>query len=442
MQRDFMTAKRRKSNLYGEYYQVNMPSCARFYPQKNDVRINTRKKAGVDHMSNNRKRKDPMPWLIVVAVLMALLVVAAVIFSEKISDYRADKLKQLVMEAEQRNQDRYSDYLQEVENYKAEMQQGTQVNKAWPAAKQEGWDVIDLTNYPLEAAGTVTVNRADIMNNGLLLVNPWHSRPEDFSDEKVVSVSGYARGDVEKELGSFWEDSSCELLPNAIDAIVEMLRDAKAVGLEHFVLKAGSTYRTYEDQKSRFDKEVERQRSRHSNYSEERLIEAAKENVNYPGTSEFNTGLAFEFYFYDGTDRERKLANTPFYETEQGKWLYENSWKYGIVFRFPQDGYPMADTVDKAYKTGVNRNLNFYRYVGVGNATVMHHLDLCLEEYIEYLMDHPHIAVFENGQKKYEITRQQVGDDVASFSVTINRMTNNYTMYLDNMGGVVTVYSY
>ena len=136
------------------------------------------------------------------------------------------------------------------------------------------------------------------------------------------------------------------------------------------------------------------------------------------------------------------LNNASFYETAQGKWLYENSWKYGLVFRFPKAGYPMADTTDKSYKTGVKSNLNIYRYVGVPHAEIMHHLDLCLEEYIEYLMEHPHLAVFEDGVKKYEITRQQVGDEAATFTVNINRMTSNYTMYLDNMGGVVTVYSY
>jgi D-alanyl-D-alanine carboxypeptidase len=102
----------------------------------------------------------------------------------------------------------------------------------------------------------------------------------------------------------------------------------------------------------------------------------------------------------------------------------------------------MADTTDKSYKTGVSSTLNIYRYVGVANAEIMHHLDLCLEEYIEYLQEHTHLAVFENGVKKYEITYQLVGDDVDSFAVDINRITDNYTMYLDNMGGVVTVYTY
>ena len=387
--------------------------------------------------SRNKKRKDPMLGLIVLAVLMAVLVAGCIIGGSMIKEYRANLLKEKQQEVSDRNAEKLAAYEQEVEEYKQKITQTNEVNEEWPAVSGEGWEVIDLTNYPLEAPGTVTVSRSDIMNNGLLLVNEWHSRPEDFDDSTVTSVSGYAR---ESGLDSFWEDSSCKLFPHVIDALITMLKDAKAAGLEHYVLMAGSTYRSYDDQYSRFQSEVERLRESHPSYTEEKLIERAKRSVNYPGTSEYNTGLSFQLYLYDREDRE--LGNAAFYETAQGKWLYENSWKYGFVFRFPTAGYPMADTTDKTYKTGVSRGLNIYRYVGLANAEIMHHMDLCLEEYIEYLQEHPHVAVFENGVKKYEITRQEVGDDVATFTVEINRMTTNYTMYLDNMGGVITVYTY
>ncbi len=390
-------------------------------------------------MSNNslnKKRKDPMGGLIVLAVLMALLVAGCIIGGSMISQYRAALLYEKQQAARQENAVKEAEYEKARAEYLAKLNQSNEINEDWPAAKAEGWDIIDLTNYPLEDPGKVTVSRADIMNNGLLLVNEWHSRPEDFDDSGVTSVAGYARDMIE---GSIVENNTCKLLPTAIDALVAMLKDAKAVGLDGYVLKAGYTYRSYDDQYALFQKEVDSQRSRHPNYSDDKVIERAKRSVNYPGTSEYNSGLAFQLYLYkSGTD----LASNPFYQTAQGKWLYENSWKYGIVFRFPYAGYPMADTTDKSYKTGVNSKLNIYRYVGVANAEIMHHLDLCLEEYIEYLQAHTHAAVFEDGVKKYEITYQQVGDDSASFSVDINRVTSNYTMYLDNMGGVVTVYTY
>lgn len=388
--------------------------------------------------SRNTNRRDPMPILIVLAAVMALLVAGCIIGGSMIAQYRTGLLNQKRQAASSRNAQKEADYNRAVDEYMAKLNNTSQVNEEWPKAASEGWDIIDLTNYPLEAPGTAVVNRADIMNNGLLLINEWHSRPEDFDDSGVVGVAGYARSD--KELTSFVENNTCKLLPTAIDALMAALKDAKAVGLEGYVLKAGSTYRSYDEQNTLFQKEVERQRTNHPNYSEEKLIERAKQNYNYPGTSEYNSGLSFNLFLYQKDNKT--LNNAKFYETAQGKWLYENSWKYGLVFRFPKAGYPMADTTDKTYKTGVKSDLNIYRYVGKENAEIMHHLDLCLEEYIEYLMEHPHVAVFENGVKKYEITRQQVGDDVATFTVDINRVSANYTMYLDNMGGVVTLYRY
>ena len=402
--------------------------------------MKTPQKAGVNHMSNNvlnKKRKDPMMMLIIVAVLMVVLVAVCIIGRGWIDDYRASVLQQKRQEAQARNEEKQAEYDQAVAEYMNKISQSNQVNEDWPEAAAEGWDIIDLTNYPLEAPGTVTVNRADIMNNGLLLVNEWHSRPDDFDDSAVTSVSGYAR---ELKIDSFWENSTCKLLPQAIDALVAALRDAEAVGLKNYVLQAGDTYRSYDDQYARFQKEVDRQRANHPSYSDEKVIERAKRTVNYPGTSEYNTGLSFRLYLYEKDNNV--LNSAAFYETAQGKWLYENSWKYGLVFRFPHAGYPMADTTDKSYKTGVTSNLNIYRYVGVANAEIMHHLDLCLEEYIEYLQEHTHLAVFEDGVKKYELTYQKVGDEVDSFAVEINRITGNYTMYMDNMGGVITVYSY
>ena len=78
---------------------------------------------------------------------------------------------------------------------------------------------------------------------------------------------------------------------------------------------------------------------------------------------------------------------------------------------------------------------------GKGNAAAMHTLDLCLEEYIEYLMEHPHIAVFEDGVLRYEIYRQNVGD-ADPITLELTGKTANYDSSLDNMGGVITVFTY
>lgn len=386
-------------------------------------------------MAKNTKRKDPMIVLVIALVLFVALAVGAFLWSNQITADNQKELQKLQTEINARNQQRVDQYEQDVAEYNARVT-ANQPNEAWPEAAQEGWDVIDLTNYPLEVPGTVTISRADAMFGGLLLVNEWHSRPADFDESAIVPLYTYAK---DSGLSSFWQNSTCKLHPVAIDALIEALKDAKAIGYDNYVVEAGYNFRSYEDQEERFTKELDKYRQRYPNYTEQQLIDRAKKNVNYPGTSEFNTGLSFCLYLYDGSDYYK---DTPFFETEDGKWFLENSWKYGFVFRFPVQGYPTEDTVSKTYKTGIGIKLKCFRYVGKGNAAVMNHLDLCLEEYIEYLREHPHIAVFENGVKRYEITYQTVGDDAATFTVDINRLTNNYTMSLDNMDGVITVYEY
>ena len=73
----------------------------------------------------------------------------------------------------------------------------------------------------------------------------------------------------------------------------------------------------------------------------------------------------------------------------------------------------------------------------------MHALDLCLEEYLDYLNEHPHIAVFENGALKYEIVRENVGNgDPFTVHVTTKPGVKNTVTSLDNMGYAVTVFEY
>jgi len=71
----------------------------------------------------------------------------------------------------------------------------------------------------------------------------------------------------------------------------------------------------------------------------------------------------------------------------------------------------------------------------------MHAMDFCLEEYIQYMEEHPHVALFENGQLKYEAYRQYVGDETA-FEVQITSRAKGYVTSLDNMGGIITVFEY
>ncbi|MBQ7844726.1 MAG: D-alanyl-D-alanine carboxypeptidase family protein [Clostridia bacterium] len=375
----------------------------------------------------NQKRRDPIKVMLVWTVCLAVLAAAALLLGNAITSYRSTLLTDMQQKAQEINTQRDQEYAKALAEFEAATQTGT--NLAWPAPKAEGWDVVDLTTYPLENATLVTMNRGDIMNNGMLLVNQWHSRPDDFSEEALVSIGKYANGEIPVA------NYNLELFPVAIDALKAALAEAKENGHENYMVD--EAYRSWETQNALFNKYMEDYSSR---YSGDELIERTKRDVNYPGTSEFNSGLAFTMRLYKSGDAT--VNNSTYVETAAGQWMNENCWKHGLVFRFQKADYPTKGDTDKSYKTGVSATLRCYRYVGEAHAAVMHHLDLCLEEYIEYLQEHPHIAVFENGTLRYEIVRQYVGDDVNPISVTITNKASSYESNLDNMGAVITVFEY
>ena len=168
------------------------------------------------------------------------------------------------------------------------------------------------------------------------------------------------------------------------------------------------------------------------------LIERARQRVSFPGTSDYHTALSAQIDVYNRNDTA--LNNLKFQQSDQAKWLNENAWQYGLVFRFPVQNYPDSNTVDKAYKTGINLQMDTYRYVGVPHAAAMRVLGFCLEEYIDYLIAHPHIAVYENGQLRYEIYRLKGGAVDSAVSVPVN--ATSYIASTDNMNGIVVAAIY
>lgn len=292
------------------------------------------------------------------------------------------------------------------------------------------WRVEDEGNAGLENTSTITMERSQLMNGGLLLINAWHSVPSDFSTDGLVSVGTTGNYKIQVQ------DGSVQLFQPAFDALIEALTGAQEAGLEHYIVREG--YRSVTEQEELFQNEMSNLSNR---YTGNRLIEETKKKVNYPGTSDYHSGMSFRMDVYERGNSE--LNNMKFQaDSEQGKWLTENCWKYGIIFRFPSRDFPNASWEDKSYKTGVSSQLNLYRYVGKAHSAAMRVMDLCFEEYIEFLIDHPHICIYENGALAYEVVRIKGADSNTSFSLPVPNPANSYQASLDNMDGVVMAYSY
>ena len=92
------------------------------------------------------------------------------------------------------------------------------------------------------------------------------------------------------------------------------------------------------------------------------------------GASEHHTGYAVDFKVVTDDKKISVLENSGIFS-----WIYENSYKYGLVQRY---------TEDKAYLTDVLARSYHFRYVGIPHAYYMHENNLCLEEYIDLLKNY------------------------------------------------------
>jgi len=143
-----------------------------------------------------------------------------------------------------------------------------------------------------------------------------------------------------------------------------MLEDAIAQGVGNW--QVSSAYRTYKDQQALVDQSVNKYKKNNPSWSRERCLSATYQTVAPAGTSEHQTGLAFDI----------TVPGVSFTGTEQQKWLHKHCYEYGFIVRF---------TEEKQSKTGFLAESWHFRYVGVEAAQVMTFNDWCLEEYVEVM---------------------------------------------------------
>ncbi len=118
-------------------------------------------------------------------------------------------------------------------------------------------------------------------------------------------------------------------------------------------------YRSYTEQKERFDSEVARQMQKDPSLTKEMAEQLASVTVVPPGLDEFQTGLSVAFAA--GNNVSSAFANTDAY-----RWLKDNSWKFGFILRYPDENQPWQ-----------------FRFVGRIHAELMVSHDLTLEEYLD-----------------------------------------------------------
>ena len=253
------------------------------------------------------------------------------------------------------------------------------------------------------------VDTTDKFKGDLILVNEEH---QYFGgDEDLVSITDM---NYENEISCFTAvDSTYTILRHVYGPMAEMVQDFYDKYNNDTLIIYGS-YRTTEFQQQLYEDDLAQSGDGEST------------RVAKPGFSEHETGLAFDF-----TESE----NHDYDGTGDFAWINANCFKYGFIVRYTEAKQRLTKIQDEPWH---------FRYVGIPHAYYMDSKDLCLEEYIDLVREHPydgeHLEFSDNDGNDYEV--YFVASDDGSEKTTVPVPTGTrYEISGNNVDGfIVTVY--
>lgn len=191
----------------------------------------------------------------------------------------------------------------------------------------------------------------------LMLVNRSHKLNKTDVPTDLVEIASVLSADIVKV-----KYTGTKANRTAVEALGKMLSAAISEGVSNFQIS--SAYRTYSEQQKLVDNSVAKYQKNNPSWSRDRCLSATYQTVAPAGSSEHQTGLAFDI----------TVPGVSFTGTEQQKWLHQHCAEYGFIVRF---------TAEKQKLTGFVAESWHFRYVGVEAAKMITQNNWCLEEYIE-----------------------------------------------------------
>ena len=205
--------------------------------------------------------------------------------------------------------------------------------------------IVAIVNTEADVEWLDNEKETDTSKNELMLVNRLYGLSKDYEPDDII--------DVPVSISYSGVKISKSILSN----IEELISAAKDEGYI-FVLSDG--YRSYADQEKMFN-----------NYKNSYGYEEADKNVARPGHSEYQTGISFQIVPYN------KVFDKP-RESEEYKWLKDNAYNYGFIFRYPDDKKDI--TLFDSYTWRL-------RFVGTTAASIIESEKISFEEYYAYFVD-------------------------------------------------------
>lgn len=209
-------------------------------------------------------------------------------------------------------------------------------------------DVVTYVNIGLDLPFYGDVARVEDPDDILVLCNKRFALPEDYAPKDLARTGGFY------------------LRREARDAFNRMKKDAKKEGCD---LNISSSYRSFESQRSFYDRYVRNERA--DGYSEDEAISRTDRYSARPGHSEHQTGLAVDLRVRGSTG---PLSSMNYEETDEYAWLEAHAHLYGFILRYPSGCEHITGYVYEPWH---------WRYVGEETATHMYENKIAtFEEYV------------------------------------------------------------
>jgi D-alanyl-D-alanine carboxypeptidase len=183
---------------------------------------------------------------------------------------------------------------------------------------------------------------------------------------------------------------------SAMTAVIEMFDSAREAGITGG-LSVASGFRGYDKQQELYGD------GNNSDY------------VLPPGHSEHQTGLAVDIGV-------QGMAGTEFGSSKQGRWFADNSYRFGLILRYPEK----AEAI-----TGINYEPWHFRYVGEVHAYYIKQNNIVLEEYIQLIQNQGGLRLEKDGIT-YHILHQVPQNGVINIPDGLDFIVSN-----DNTGGYI-----
>lgn len=287
-------------------------------------------------MNYKAKRKSPIALIFSISIILLIAILGSVYYKYN----NAQTLEQPVIPMEEET----------AESDKSSTPSSMEGNNSDTKLQEEKPPTVPGTKNekPVEEnpkTPSVDTKEETILENGYIVGQKPATEPTFIKgvlivNKKIPLPASYNKGEDSKARAAF----------------EKMADAAKGEGME---LVAFSGFRSYEYQKSLYDRYVKRDGK-----------DAADRYSARPGYSEHQTGLAFDI---GEKGKEDLWLTNAFGETKAGQWLAQNSHKYGFILRYPKG---------KEQVTGFMHESWHFRYLEGDLATKVYEAGVTLEEYL------------------------------------------------------------